>query len=654
MGLVLKGSSNSVLKVIPYFNNDYAIGYKTIIHSNHLIDIINYSSNGFVGIGTEIPKERLELNNGIFKISNNLNEYSLQITNKNLYFNNSNNELIGLIGFSNNKDFINLYTTSNIKGFDINGELLVNEIRPENNKWHRTIDNNPRFYFSSNSTSYYESPNGYQWNNSNSQGFFYLTNTGKIGIGISTPITNLHISASNQFPLKISGISSNNSTFIAFNTDNYNWCKTAIGHIKTGAYDTGDLIFINRNTLDESNVDYNMDEKMRITNNGNIGIGIKNPTANLHINNSNLNENVMIKITNINNSNGLLLYKSSNNNSYIINNDETDLIIGNGKEAIKIDNSNNVTINNNIHINNDTKILIENTKSFFCYENSNIIIGKDIGWGTTPVFISGKLIFDSNFQINGSIISSNNINNNYVRLYNDSINSNAIIDTGNFQNKLIFTINSTEVMTIKANGNIGIGNNNPIMTGNDTNLCIGNSSMINSSGFLIIGRNIGAGFQRHFKLGYGDNNFITIGDFGTNNNPNIWKQQIRFHWNCPNNSFLIYENGDANLYGRLYQASDIKLKKNIYPIQNSLEKVNLLNGVEYSFINNDNNNKHIGLIAQDVEKIIPEVVSYNKNTDIKSVAYGNLTPLLINAIKELTQKVNLLEIELFKNRSHQV
>ena len=62
------------------------------------------------------------------------------------------------------------------------------------------------------------------------------------------------------------------------------------------------------------------------------------------------------------------------------------------------------------------------------------------------------------------------------------------------------------------------------------------------------------------------------------------------------------------------------------------------------FVDNDNN--HIGLIAQEVEKIIPEVVHYNNETNLKSVAYGNLTPLLINAIKELTKKINVLEEKL--------
>ena len=54
----------------------------------------------------------------------------------------------------------------------------------------------------------------------------------------------------------------------------------------------------------------------------------------------------------------------------------------------------------------------------------------------------------------------------------------------------------------------------------------------------------------------------------------------------------------------------------------------IINGIE-----------QIGLIAQEVEKIIPQVVNYNQETDLKSVSYANLVPLLINAIKELNKKI---------------
>jgi len=68
-----------------------------------------------------------------------------------------------------------------------------------------------------------------------------------------------------------------------------------------------------------------------------------------------------------------------------------------------------------------------------------------------------------------------------------------------------------------------------------------------------------------------------------------------------------------------------------------------LRGVEYDRI--DSGDHQIGVIAQEVEKIIPEVV-YGDET--KSVAYGNLVGLLIEAIKEQQKEINELKKTLSK------
>ena len=78
--------------------------------------------------------------------------------------------------------------------------------------------------------------------------------------------------------------------------------------------------------------------------------------------------------------------------------------------------------------------------------------------------------------------------------------------------------------------------------------------------------------------------------------------------------------------------SDQSLKTDVSPIENSLDKVLKLNGVNYR--RKDNLDKIcMGLIAQNVEKYCPEVVQEHNN--IKTVAYANLVALLIEAVKEL-------------------
>jgi len=91
-------------------------------------------------------------------------------------------------------------------------------------------------------------------------------------------------------------------------------------------------------------------------------------------------------------------------------------------------------------------------------------------------------------------------------------------------------------------------------------------------------------------------------------------------------------------------SSDRRLKENIETIPNALEKVQAITGV--TFDRNDLEDlRQTGVIAQDVEAVLPEAVREN-DEGIKSVAYGNMVGLLIEAIKELKAEID----ELKKNK----
>jgi len=82
--------------------------------------------------------------------------------------------------------------------------------------------------------------------------------------------------------------------------------------------------------------------------------------------------------------------------------------------------------------------------------------------------------------------------------------------------------------------------------------------------------------------------------------------------------------------------SDISLKKNVSVIENALDLVNRLEGVNFEW--KDSSKPAIGVIAQQVEDVVPVVV--NTGSDgIKRVSYDSLIPILIEAIKELSAKV---------------
>jgi hypothetical protein len=97
--------------------------------------------------------------------------------------------------------------------------------------------------------------------------------------------------------------------------------------------------------------------------------------------------------------------------------------------------------------------------------------------------------------------------------------------------------------------------------------------------------------------------------------------------------------GNLITAGTVTAYSDRRLKTDISTIQDALEKVKALNGVMFTRI--DTQERGTGLIAQDVQTVMPEAV--NEGLDGKlSVAYGNLIGLLVEAVKELDRKVDAL------------
>lgn len=97
----------------------------------------------------------------------------------------------------------------------------------------------------------------------------------------------------------------------------------------------------------------------------------------------------------------------------------------------------------------------------------------------------------------------------------------------------------------------------------------------------------------------------------------------------------------ANAY---FYISDKRLKKDVAPIGGALAKVLSLSGVSFAW--KSTGEKSIGLIAQDVEAVFPEVVRANPETGIKAVEYGNLVAPLIEAMKEQQREIEALKAEI--------
>ena len=95
-----------------------------------------------------------------------------------------------------------------------------------------------------------------------------------------------------------------------------------------------------------------------------------------------------------------------------------------------------------------------------------------------------------------------------------------------------------------------------------------------------------------------------------------------------------------------FASSDERLKENVEVIGSAVEKVEAINGVSFDWIPMEGVHVHsghdVGVIAQEVEKVLPELVTTRDN-GYKAVKYDKLTAVLIQAVKELSDRVKTLE-----------
>ena len=125
-----------------------------------------------------------------------------------------------------------------------------------------------------------------------------------------------------------------------------------------------------------------------------------------------------------------------------------------------------------------------------------------------------------------------------------------------------------------------------------------------------------------------------------NNSANINGLDFRANGNVT--KMQIYGSGNAWLQGTLTQNSDVRLKKDIVQLQNSLQKILLLNGYSYYWKNaTADNNLQTGVLAQEVQKLFPGLVSENKE-GLLAVNYSGLIPVIIESIKEQQKQIDVL------------
>lgn len=129
----------------------------------------------------------------------------------------------------------------------------------------------------------------------------------------------------------------------------------------------------------------------------------------------------------------------------------------------------------------------------------------------------------------------------------------------------------------------------------------------------------------------------------TANNVTLYPALFASNTGTPNTAFvsttkLYYNPSTGQLSSTNFDSlSDFNKKKEIETIKHAVEMVSNLRGVTFKW--KDNDQKSMGLIAQEVEPIVPEVVITNEFGD-KSITYGSLVGLLVESIKELKTEID--------------
>jgi hypothetical protein len=298
-------------------------------------------------------------------------------------------------------------------------------------------------------------------------------------------------------------------------------------------------------------------------------------------------------------------------------------------------------------------------------------------------------IINSNVDSIISIISSNNERKPILNFNNNNTHSSILIQNDIFKLKgtydsneyfkyiihsNILTLGSCDMITIYDNDIENIINNK-IVIGNPSityaeytlhntenrinyfknNLMNGNPYNINIFGDIMIKNHNSKNLLSTYSSGTTD--FIYLFGDASSNIANIkYKLTVDGNITCNTggieNADALYVNGPSSINGTLVviekiyaisgisSLSDRNVKDELQIITNSLEKIKQLTG--YTYKRTDTGKKETGLIAQDVEKVLPEVINKTKD-DKLSIDYGNMMGLVVEAIKSLEKRLNTLE-----------
>ena len=514
-----------------------------------------------------------------------------------------------------------------------------------------------------------------------------ITNGGNVGIGTTSPDTLLHLKSSGpKIKLQDTGNWGSNATGgVEFYDQN---SLMAFSEINSAGDYLNYLVEAGNMTFGTSNT-----ERMRILANGNVGIGLTNPGQKLEV-----TGNIKAHDGYIRSEDGAtgdyieIFNDGANTGQSFITTSSTELVLipqngglqvkgqnyGTGNDAsLQIYNALNAAVKVKLNSNGDSYLNGGNVGIGATLPTEKLHVEGRIRLGSTPVICSHD-------NIGIDIDQNNNSGINYFRVTRDG--------------------ELTELFRVQENGNVGIGTTTPgakldvngiIFAGDgdkatpgysfasdpdtgmfrdsanvlvlgvngDTRIKISNTDIVTYKPLAVNTTSITSGVALDVG-GVGLIGDSGVGDFYLGNYATA--NHFRFHTNNSNTYFdmncgdIYWRQGTSTRYqffastanmtiqGTLTQNSDARTKENVIEISDCISKVKAMRGVYYNRTDFNTEVTKVGVIAQEVEAVLPELVLESPETGLKSVAYSELTSVLINAIKEQQEIIEDLKTRITK------
>jgi hypothetical protein len=517
-----------------------------------------------------------------------------------------------------------------------------------------------------------------------------ITSGGNVGIGTTTPGTPL----GGAMGLVIDG-NANGDVQIRIQANSTGRTPTDGGLLSISGtamylwnYENDALYFGTNNTA-----------RVTINSSGNVGIGTTSPTGKLTISQNNSGGVAALTFTE---DESTIQGPSANTKILMggnlsLNAASTWIAGTNGSERMRITSSGNVgigTANPNGYASSGRTILSLNGSSntMLEFKVGDVSRGYIYRDSRLEIYDENRIDLSTNTAVRTTILSNGNvgigITNPGHKLHvvgavgiGQNTNGTATIDA--YGGKAYYGCDGTQITVTGNNGNVGIGTTTPgyklevagtsyfsglahfgqtAATGSafrwgafgtavssDTMLC--HNQLYNGSGWTILDSSVGTSYMNlggqvaspDIQFGTGGANTPATTKMTILNSGNVGigttSPSYKLHVEGNTSGISIYASHDIAAF------SDITVKKEVKRIENAIEKVKELNGYTYVRTDDETGTRRAGVIAQEVQKVLPEVVSANPDGTL-NVAYSNMIALLIEGMKEQQATIEKLQSEI--------